>query len=133
MPKDCTEISVPARLDALPGLLEQIDYAAGDLGQEARQRVRIVVEELFLNAIHHGGTSDCREDIAISILRQGAVVTLVYRDDGPPFDPTVPGAARADDTIGGFGLMLIRELAQEIRYRRANGSNCIELDFVVNG
>lgn len=129
MPKDCTEISVPARLDALPALLAKVDAATTGLGDDTRRRIRIVLEELFLNSVHHGQAGGTEAPIVVGVCPGPAGVTLTYRDHAPPFDPTANPAVPRLESVGGFGLALIRNLAQAVRYRRESDTNCVELDF----
>ena len=58
--------------------------------------------------------------------------TLVLRDDAPPFDPlslAAPDLAAGLDerSMGGLGIHLVRELVDEVSYRRVDGRNELTL------
>lgn len=129
MSKDCTEFSVPARLDALPGLLAWLDGATGGLAGGMRQRLRIVTEELFLNTVHHG-RSETDLPVTLALRREDGQITLTYRDAAAPFNPSAATPRDPNSpAIGGFGLDLIRHLANDMQYKREQFTNRIDLMF----
>lgn len=99
-----------------------------------RDDVRLIVEELASNVIEHGGTDVAagERELSVDIGIDGDRLTLQFSDDGAPFDPTAAAApdldADIDDRpIGGLGLHLIRQLAEEISYRRDGGFNLLKV------
>ena len=90
---------------------------------EFRHKLHLVVEELFMNAVMHGYGGD-REDgpvwLALHPLSEG--VALVIEDDAPPFNVLKDGpapdidSAVEDRTIGGLGIMLVRNMADHVSY-----------------
>jgi hypothetical protein len=61
-------------------------------------------------------------------------VTLSIADSGSPFDPTsaapkARAASLADATPGGLGLVMMRENANRLVYRRSGGRNHIDMLF----
>jgi anti-sigma regulatory factor (Ser/Thr protein kinase) len=57
-------------------------------------------------------------------------VTLVFSDDGAPFDPLARArpdldAPHAERPIGGLGILLTTELASHVAYERRDGSNVL--------
>jgi sigma-B regulation protein RsbU (phosphoserine phosphatase) len=59
-------------------------------------------------------------------------IVLTFRDDGPQFDPTAIEGPElevdiADRDIGGLGILLVRKLADDCRYFRADGWNVVEV------
>ena len=132
MNADPTEISVPARLSGLSALIAAIQEKATcfNLSADTEKKIHLVVEELFINTVKHGygGNNDALVRVSLTSLRSGAV-TLRYEDQAPPFDPTEFSPEFRSTAEGGFGLALIRGMSREMRYRRANGKNIVELDF----
>ena len=60
----------------------------------------------------------------------GDAFVIELRDDGPEFDPT--GVAMldpepGDETVGGWGLELVRRNVDDISYRREGGTNVLRL------
>jgi serine/threonine-protein kinase RsbW len=127
-----TEISVSARYAELPGLMAELARHAGLLAlpEDDIRRLQLVLEELFTNTIRHGFAAENDTPIQVALARQEHGVTLCYRDQGPPFDPSRQAAPAALETmVGGLGLSLIRGLSKAIRYQRCGQLNITELDF----
>ena len=93
------------------------------LAQAERFALGLCVEELFVNAVTHGGAARVR------LALDGP--TLEFRDDGAAFDPTAAPAKRlagdGDFEIGGFGTGLLQKFARALDYRRADGWNVVRV------
>ena len=94
--------------------------------------MNLVLEELFVNAIRHGGCEG-REDVAsIRLVLRGGAVEVDFRDRGEPFDLTsapetdlrAPLAARQR---GGLGIHLVRQIMREVAYRREGAWNILTM------
>jgi anti-sigma regulatory factor (Ser/Thr protein kinase) len=104
---------------------------------EAQYATDLVLEELLSNIVRHGGVGsshvgDGAMSVAIGV--EPDVVEIRVRDRGIAFDPTLPttalpGHARADGRVGGFGLTLVRQFVQHLHYERAGGENrlCVRI------
>lgn len=117
-----------ARLAELRDVTTFVERFCRDRGIPApdRLRVALVVEELFTNTVTHGhgGGADAPVDITLST-DAGAVV-LRYEDIAPPFDPLAArdgAAASQGNDVGGWGLLLVRQLARDMRYAHEGGRN----------
>ena len=96
----------------------------------------LILEELFLNTVHHGSTDEV--PIASLTLEQlPRAVQLRYEDSGRAHDPFADvdrsvlaetGAARR---VGGLGVILIETLADTAHYERRAERNRITLTFAV--
>jgi anti-sigma regulatory factor (Ser/Thr protein kinase) len=95
------------------------------LPEAAAARAALLLEEVALNALRHGGAP--RVDIEAQVTAAG--IALVFEDTGAPFDPLAGAAAAPDpDRPGGRGLLLIRRLSSGARYARTpDGHNRLEL------
>jgi anti-sigma regulatory factor (Ser/Thr protein kinase) len=101
------------------------------LDADAQARLVVCLDELFTNALKHGKAAERGGQVAVAVDGQpDRQVTLVWEDDGPPFDPLAwlaanpPGPpGQAPGIEGGFGLGLIAGWAQEIAYDRDEGWN----------
>lgn len=97
--------------------------AAHGLDDEAEFQLSLVLEELFVNTVRHGGCADVPDCCEVQLESAAGGVEVEFRDRGPAFDPTmapapnltVPLAERGD---GGLGIHLVRQIMSEIRYRR---------------
>jgi anti-sigma regulatory factor (Ser/Thr protein kinase) len=68
--------------------------------------VRLLVSELVTNGVLHGDATDAEDSLTLSIA-SNAVVRVDVIDHGGGF---VPGTSEPDP-VGGWGLMLVEELA----------------------
>ena len=105
--------------------------AANGLGPETELQLNLVLEELFVNAIRHGGCEG--QDVAwIRMVCRAGSVEVEFRDRGGPFDPTAappadlrtPPAKRGQ---GGLGIHLVRQIMREVAYRRDGGWNVLTM------
>jgi serine/threonine-protein kinase RsbW len=130
-----------ARVEDLNTSLEAVLTRHGiDAG--VRGDVRLIVEELASNAIAYGGVDGSsidsngvgQHELSVNIDIAGDLLTLEFRDEGAPFDPlsTAPPDLEADimdRPIGGLGLYLIRQIAEETHYRRLDGANLLRVSL----
>ena len=99
---------------------------------EAMYLVSLAIEELVTNCIKYGydDAKDHAVDIVLVIEDHALRIDLV--DDGNPFNPLEAprpdlSAAIENRPIGGLGIHLLRELADEVSYERRDGTNRLRL------
>jgi anti-sigma regulatory factor (Ser/Thr protein kinase) len=104
------------------------------LAVDDKARILIVIEELFTNLSRYGYPSQSEpEGVAeVTLELEGNQLTIEFGDDGQAFDPFVSAAPDLDQPVetrpvGGLGLHIVRELADEAHYSRRNGRNIIRL------
>ena len=120
--------------------LQYIQGTVEELGQREAWpesltfKVNLVLEELGLNILTHGGKgSDRRPEIEIVLTSEDDALTIEVLDDGQPFDPLEDApdpavdAAIEERTIGGLGIHLVRTLMDDLRYQRDDGKNRLTL------
>jgi len=100
------------------------------LPSETAFAISLCVEELFLNAVQHGGASAVT--VALNAVADGLCVE--FRDDGASFNPIVAPVRRIeqrcdDFEIGGYGTGLLQKFARRMSYRREGGRNLVALEF----
>jgi anti-sigma regulatory factor (Ser/Thr protein kinase) len=83
----------------------------------AASRAELVVEEVALNALRHGGAPEVRLEAAID----GEGCRLRFEDDGPAFDPTAASVPARAPGEGGLGILLVRRSAARLSYARLDG------------
>ena len=130
--------SIPTDLEiALDGTVGELERLAGEvadfcrrngLGDDVEFDLNLVLEELFMNTIRHGGCRDQAGAAHIHIRASGDSVDLEYRDRGVPFNPLDAPPAKIDApleerTPGGLGIHLVRQIMSDVRYRRSDGEN----------
>jgi anti-sigma regulatory factor (Ser/Thr protein kinase) len=124
-----------ARLDQGPTLAAFVETAVAGMSARLSMRLRLVVEELFVNTVTHGHGGDSDEPIDISIRLAGDRVVLTYVDVAPPFDPftevhTPTADAGLDDRrVGGLGVFLVTRFATHYEYARAGEANRVTVEL----
>lgn len=120
-------------LRELERLAEEIGRfcAAHSLGDEVAFELNLVLEELFVNTVRHGGCEGLENSARVR-LRKAAGVEVEFRDRGGPFDPTRAEPAAIDAPLeergaGGLGIHLVRQLMRDVEYRRVDEWNQITM------
>ncbi len=119
-------------LGAIRAFVERFGTLAG-VGQDARLRLNLVLEELFTNTVRHGYRDGTDAPVWITLSRDEGDVRVVYEDCGPPFNPYAWLAAATSAgpqplrRPGGLGILLTRELAASRDYAYVFGRNSIRL------
>ena len=97
-------------------------------------KVNLVLEELGINILTHGGKGkERRPEIEIVLTSEDHALTIEVLDDGHPFDP-LQDSPKPDLTatiegrpIGGLGIHLVRNLMDDLHYQRDAGKNRLTL------
>lgn len=117
--------------DSLATLTEAWQQVAGEAGlsADAAFRGRTVLEEVVTNAYQHGG-SGRNEDIRVRFQPAEHDCRIEIRYPGAEFDLTAAEAPQIDLSvderpIGGLGIHLVRNLADDLRYRHESGTNTV--------
>ena len=122
-------------LDRLAAWLSSYCSESG-LGDDVEFRLNLALEELFTNAVRHGGCDGMPDAASIHLRREAGEVLVEYIDRGRPFDPAdaptpdlqSPLAERAP---GGLGLHFVRQLAVHFEYHRVDERNRITLRLAI--
>ena len=127
-------IEVPAsqagvlRLIAFADEIEQRD----PLSFDQSYLLRPVIEEIATNIVKYGYPLDAPGVIQLQCIYDRGLLSVVIRDHGRPFDPREHPDPDMDDDpatrqIGGLGLFLVRESADELQYHHDLASGWNEL------
>jgi anti-sigma regulatory factor (Ser/Thr protein kinase) len=99
---------------------------------EAMYLASLAIEEVVTNCIKYGydDAKDHTVDVTFSVADGALTIEVV--DDGNPFNPLEAprpdlSLAMEDRPIGGLGLHLLRELADQVSYERRDGTNRLSL------
>lgn len=120
--------SLPAVRDFVRAVCE--DAWAQTPGDRAVWRLELAAHEAASNSIRHAcrGRPDTRIEVSVDVAEDEAIITIL--DDGESFDPK--GLPPPDPELrpaSGFGLHILRELTDELRFDRENGRNVTTLVF----
>lgn len=125
------EHNLPGSVEAIRTLLDDVEAwgQSVDLPPKALFRLNLVLEELATNIVHHGYKDRGDRLVRISVVDDGALVTLTLRDDAGEFDP-FKSAPEADldepvrtRRIGGLGVHFVKQMAKSYSYRREGDQN----------
>ncbi|MGR3434342.1 MAG: ATP-binding protein [Shimia sp.] len=121
-------LSLTSTLEDLATLDTALRAACAERGLPERgvARLRLVVEELFVNIITHASPSpDAQVDIRLE--QDGASVVVTLADRGPPFAPTETRARTPEEMLdpeaspGGHGSHLVAAMTRDLTFRREGG------------
>lgn len=120
----------PTNAEMLEGISAQVDQMAEEDGWSPKllYLIQLCLEELALNAMTYGRQKGLSE-FQVSINPGVEEVVVELHDNGAAFDPTKdapipdPDAPMEDRPIGGLGIFLIREMVDDLVYRREEGWN----------
>jgi glutaminase len=106
--------------------------AAHDINALVTHRINVVLDEVLASIIEHGsGDMECRQ-IALEFDVTPERLEIVVTNDGREFDPLAPSAPDLEDAeMSGMGIKLIRNLTEDVGYRRSNDKNVLTLAFRV--
>ena len=127
-----------AKLQIVPetggGQWSEIDSAVAEFSREQGWpedldfTVRLMVEELVLNAVDYG-TDDKSTEVELQLTSDEDKVRIVVSDNGVAFNPLeqspIPDldALIEDRRIGGLGVHFIKTMADSVTYERLEGRN----------
>jgi serine/threonine-protein kinase RsbW len=123
-------------LDEIPRLAERVEiFAAGcGIADSVVMDLQLLLEEAVTNPVRHGGCSfvEVRLTLADGELRIEVI------DDGVAYDPLARPPVDVDAPleereIGGLGVHLIRNLADEVKYARVDERNRLRMKKTLGG
>jgi len=117
--------------------LERCDEALQAHGVTAAvcDDVRLVLEELMVNMAEHGRTKGAGHTIDLHMQLVDEAILIELHHDGQPFDPlqvsapVLTGDIADHESIGGFGIHLVRAMANDFRYSHDADGNHLLLRF----
>jgi len=137
--KATSQIELVSHLDTLSVLERELEgiVQVHELPAKLAFDLRLVLEELVVNIIKHAYPDHVEpQPIRVSVAVDGGAdsITIAVEDAGIPFNPlelidSVPVAN--EDTVGGFGIFLVRQKTREMSYQRREDSNCLTLKMSI--
>jgi len=102
------------------------------VGETTVYRVNLALEELITNIIKHGYKDYDQHEIHVTLEVAEQEIKTVIEDDGKPFDPLAwtkkeTPAALETRPVGGLGISLIKDLLDNLSYRREGSKNIVEI------
>lgn len=99
------------------------EFIINELSEEDFQ-VTLIVEEIFVNIVHYSKT----EFIIVNVEYEKPTLTIEFIDNGLEFNPLLkehhgPPYAVNEKQLGGAGIYLTKEMADDIKYHYENSEN----------
>ncbi len=103
------------------------DFIIDNLKEENLQ-VNLITEEVFVNIVNYSNA----DFIKVNVEFETPTLTLEFIDNGIEFNPLLKEDPKAPETIeeaqiGGWGIFLAKEMADEIYYQHINGENHLKI------
>ncbi|WP_176693167.1 SpoIIE family protein phosphatase [Arenimonas terrae] len=124
----------PLPADAIRQLIAQVDagLSGHDLPPMVMHDVHLVIEEVACNVISHGVEEGREPRLELLASVEGNRLAMEFRDNGRAFDPLSQpppdlDADIEDRPIGGLGVHLIKELAEQVAYTRDDFHNVLRI------
>lgn len=129
---DTIQIQIPSIAENIRIVESFIDNAKDKfhLHDDIYGNIMIAVTEAVNNAIQHGNESDAAKNVFLKLDLDSSSIKFTITDEGPGFnyrnlpDPTAPENL---DKIGGRGIFLMKNLADEVTFNEIGTTT--ELSF----
>ena len=113
-----------------PELLElyRLNEFVLDKLKKENLQVDLIVEEVFVNIVNYSNA----DFIKVNFEFEKPTLTLEFIDNGTEFNPTLKENPIKPETIenaeiGGWGIFLTKEMADELDYTYINGENHLKI------
>ncbi|HVJ38811.1 MAG TPA: ATP-binding protein [Stenotrophomonas sp.] len=124
-------------LEALAGLSDELEDSLQQRGVVAERigQVRLIVEELACNAIHHGQCAARGLPLRLQVWVDREALVLELREHGAAFDPGLQASPALEASVearpvGGLGLFLVQQMADALDYRREGDTNVVRVTLL---
>lgn len=103
------------------------EFVSNELPEE-NTYVNLIVEEVFVNIVDYSEA----DFIIVEIEYENGTIMLNFIDNGIEFNPILKENPELPDTIdeaqiGGLGILLTKELSDELDYHYINGENHLKI------
>lgn len=107
-------------------------FRVAQLPERPRLELHLALDEIVTNVARYAYDVGEVRRIALSVAREPRTLRVVVSDTGRPFNPlrhvyTPEDTPLAERRVGGLGIFLVRQVVDEVRYRRRDGRNVLTL------
>ena len=125
---------LPNDIETIPQLNEFIDLVAEEVGLDMSltMSLNLAMEEAVVNVMDYAYPDGQKGNVDIEVTADQEWMTFVITDTGIAFDPTTKEDADTtlsaeERPIGGLGIFLVRQLMDDINYKRKGNKNVLTL------
>lgn len=131
-------LTIKNRLEEITRLAEEIERFVESrlLPGKLAFQLNLAVEEIVTNSIKYGYDDQGEHQIELVLeTKEGAVLVTVI-DDGRQFNPLEApeadtGLSAEDRPVGGLGIHLVRQIMEDVEYRRENSRNILTMKIII--
>jgi len=104
-----------------------------ELSENSILEINVCLDELFTNIVSYGYEDNLEHPIFFTLTLIDDMLTIKVEDEGIPFNPLgVKNPEKINDLnniqIGGLGIYIVKELMDDICYKRYRGKNNLTLE-----
>lgn len=135
--KDMKELTVDAKIENLNKILDLINNELQTLNSSTKikMHIELAVEEIFSNIVNYAFEKNISQDYNNIIFKLNIsknCLTLVFIDSGKPYNPleSLPpdiNKPSSERNIGGLGILIVKNIMDEIHYIHQNNQNILTL------
>ena len=128
-------IRIDSRPDHLPRLRTIVGCLAADLGMTSQEThdTNLALTEACANAIRHGSPHGAESGVLIRIVSDHHAMIVEVTDEGGGFDVNQLSHHEPLEKPGGLGIPLMRALADEVQFLKAQKGMTVRLVKKING
>ncbi|WP_026660134.1 ATP-binding protein [Butyrivibrio sp. AC2005] len=132
------ELTIEAKVENLPKVLEFIDSGLEDDGcsMKNQMKIDIAVEELFVNIAHYA----YRDKVGSAVIKYSnddgkAIISLI--DSGLHYDPLAKddpdvSLSAEEREIGGLGIYMVKNSMDDVKYEYVDNQNITTITKSLN-
>ena len=124
--------NLPLFIEKIGGCVEKMNFE-----HSAVMQIELAFEEVIVNIINYAYPDVEDGSIEVSCIQKDGCMVIEITDSGIPFDITAAGDPDTDAPvekrkIGGLGILFVKKMMDEVRYRRDGDKNIVTLIKKIN-
>ena len=118
-------MELSCKLTELEKIKESIFRLPAD--EVKKKKIYLACEEIFSNIVNYSGA----DSVQFYCRQETDRFCIIFIDDGKAFNPLESSTDKDFEEFdeGGMGIMLVKELCQDISYSCADGNNILRMGF----
>ena len=128
-------ITMPAELDSIPALTEQVDIflEEAECPMKAQMQLDIAIDEIFSNIAHYAyGADRGMADVQIERVTDPDGVIIRFMDSGQPYNPLLHEnpditLSAEERDIGGLGIFMVKKTMDGMEYEFKDNKNILTI------
>lgn len=126
-------IDLNAMAETLADIEQHLETLGEHISDEQRYKANFVCEEILTNLLRHADFDSREPDVNLALtVSETQALLLTFEDNSDPFnlldfpDPEMDTALE-EMSLGGLGIFLTKQYANELHYRYEHGYNILEV------